>query len=440
MQIIDIGFVALYLGIPCLWYLLLHCAGLSLFQFSIPSFVITTFFILQYMGLPILFFQLDEYRVVSGVTDQYLVLEVAFYNVLTISLMISGFVFASLLLGRLKKNFSCKMRLNLPSNMFLGFLFLLCTVIFVRYLQRVPSIALLETIYQSSQTDIAAARSGMSNAFEGKYHWYFLFINKLMLFVLFVYYAQMLATPTIRSKLCFFLVFLVASASMIVATVKSPFIFMIIGLFLVHTIIRCDGKIAFGKIATLGLGLLIIATMFYRFFMGSESFFEGVKNVVSRAICGQIQPAYHYLEFFPRHKEFLYGLSFPNPGHLLPYDPYPLTTEISAWKHPEARSANIVGSMPTIFWGEMYANFGLWGVVLPPAWVGFYLYILNFALFRFGGSPALVGLLTWIALHYQALAGVSLTHFMYDTYLLVVFLSFIGLHQTAKFGFPCVFR
>ena len=110
--------------------------------------------------------------------------------------------------------------------------------------------------------------------------------------------------------------------------------------------------------------------------MASKNPINAIASVFSRTFTGQIQPAYHYLEFFPMHHDFLWGRSFPNPRGILPFEPYRLTVEIMNWRFPDLVKRGVVGSMPTTFWGELYANFGTLGVITIPFFVGIVIYLL----------------------------------------------------------------
>jgi len=151
--------------------------------------------------------------------------------------------------------------------------------------------------------------------------------------------------------------------------------------------------------------------------MGSHSPVAALMSVFSRTFTGGVQPAYHYLEFFPQHHAYLMGKSFPNPMGLLPFEPYRLTVEVMNWRFPGLESAGVVGSMPTVFWGELYANFGVTGVVVFPFFVGIGLFVIAYLSDRLENTPLKVGLLVWLVLHYKDLAVTGLSGFMFDFYL-----------------------
>ena len=109
----DLCFLFLWFLFPFLWHLLLKSAGLSMLRVSIPSIVIVAIYIYQYVGLPVLYFQLDWQRAVL-VTDKYLILQVFFFTSITISFMLLGFIIARGHCGSL----DYRKYVNMKSNIF----------------------------------------------------------------------------------------------------------------------------------------------------------------------------------------------------------------------------------------------------------------------------------------------------------------------------------
>jgi hypothetical protein len=157
-------------------------------------------------------------------------------------------------------------------------------------------------------------------------------------------------------------------------------------------------------------------------------------SVVSRTITGQIHAAYHYLEFIPSHQEWLLGRSFPNPRSIFPFDQYDLTKEISAWNKPHMADRNVVGSMPTIFWGEAYANFGIYGVLILSTLVGYLIYSLNWWIFTQGNSPILISLFAWLVFHIINLSGTGFSKYIIDTHLISIMMLYFVLKINISFN------
>jgi hypothetical protein len=101
----------------------------------------------------------------------------------------------------------------------------------------------------------------------------------------------------------------------------------------------------------------------YVVFVGSSIDINTLLNPIQRAMTGQIIPFYEYLEVIPEKIDFQYGKTFPNPRNLLPFENYRYTLEIRNYIHG---TGEVVGSMSTAFFGELWVNFG-WGfIVLLP--------------------------------------------------------------------------
>ena len=163
--------------------------------------------------------------------------------------------------------------------------------------------------------------------------------------------------------------------------------------------------------------------------MGVTDPFRAVLNIFSRAFGGSIQPAYHYLEIFPEKKEFLLGLSFPNPGGVFPHQPYALATEVSSWVKPGLAEEGIVGSMPTVFWGEAYANFSYIGLVFIPFIIGFLLFSIDIIASKLIDTPFKIGFYVWLLLHFKNLSVSGFSGYIIDSDLIA--LSFIFITGTA---------
>jgi len=99
-----------------------------------------------------------------------------------------------------------------------------------------------------------------------------------------------------------------------------------------------------------------------------------------------------------------------------------------AWHSPGNAELGIVGSMPAVYWGEMYANFGMPGVLMSPFFVGLFLYWINSLIFTVKKGPLVIALFVWMIMHLKNISSSSLSNYLifYDTYMLAtVFFYFI---------------
>ena len=436
-MIIDTLFIILWILLLVYWFYMLRICHLSVFRFTIPSFVFIAFLVYQYIGLPILYFMLNDYRA-EFVTDQELIWQVFIFTSITITLMLVGFIFAKIKFGPLslmmndfqnnnnKKRFAAIFRIR-KLNLGIFVFGLISASVLVLYLSKIGHIALFTVLGFDKSVSSGFARSAMGNDFAGKYHWYKVFMNDTLVFLNLVAFANYLKTKNYRDFSLFLALFLLACFVMTMAIEKGPIMWFLISLFLVFIVLRKDGAFTIKSIVNLSLFLVVIIALMYVYFMGSDSFLKAIGHALGRLFTGQIQPAYHYLEYFKEH-DFLMGRTFPNPRGIFPFESIRLTVDIMNWVHPELVEKGVVGSMPTVFWGEMYANFGVIGVFLPPFFIGFILYLVNVILMRLISSPLTVGLFVWIAVHLKDIAGTSLSQYLLDHYLFIVVSVFLTLY------------
>ena len=88
-------------------------------------------------------------------------------------------------------------------------------------------------------------------------------------------------------------------------------------------------------------------------------------------------------------------------------------------------STNVVGSAPTIFWGELYANFNYTGIVLGSLIVGYLLYFINFYLFKMNFNSITVSLCIWLLMHYKDLSITGFGNYLIDLNLLLILAAYL---------------
>jgi hypothetical protein len=84
---------------------------------------------------------------------------------------------------------------------------------------------------------------------------------------------------------------------------------------------------------------------------------KGWALLVTRGITGQSMPLYMTYRIVPEQHDYFMGRTFTNPHRILPYEPVALPYLVYASYNPPTKGLR--GADPTIFFGEMYANFGL---------------------------------------------------------------------------------
>jgi hypothetical protein len=221
----------------------------------------------------------------------------------------------------------------------------------------------------------------------------------------------------------FLVTFAAALFASVMAIEKYPLMNLMLAIYLGYAVGRggryWQPALKYLLIASVGLSVVMIME-----FQGNRDIAAGIGALLSRIFTGGIAPAYHYLEIFPRNIEFIYGASLPNPGGVLPFESFNLTKEVMPIINP-GLSLEIVGSAPTVFWAEMYANFGFLGVLVAPFLVGVVIYAAQHALASAASTPTTVAATIVVASHFKELAATGLSSYLFDAVLLAVATVFV---------------
>ena len=429
----DILFIVLFALIPLTALTLLPFAKISLRRFSIPSLFIIFYMAFAYVGIFPFYFGLDAYAVSLGIVNREIIYMMFIYSSVALIMIICGFIYAHRVFG-INPNF-IKQRVLVSSNliqrMFIFCLFLICGLVLLSYIRKIGTIAL----FQALHGDVAGAlvaRSNMGNAFEGKYWRYHIFFRNLLDYCVIFFFADYLINRRRLSILIFTASFFVAAFSATMAIEKTPLVNLMIMLYLTYVIYR--GGNYWQSAGKYVLVMIIsILSFFYIFFMNAPNLILAFQYVLRRIFTGQITPAYFYLNLFPHHIDYLWGTSFPNPGGLMPFQPFPLTVEVAKVIFPNDVAKGIVGSAPTVFWAEMYANFGPIGIIISSFLVGIGLFIVSHILSKFSLSSPIIAATVSLAMHYKTLTGTGLSGYFFDIdFFLISAITFIALLLRGK--------
>lgn len=436
----DLMFIAYFIFFPLIVVTFLQKFGFSILRLGVIQLVVIALFFFSFVGTLPLFFGWDEYRADMEVSDDFIMFKVMVFSGLSMLLFIIGAVFSKSFfrISSAPNDFS-NIKVNTKEAWVLFCFLLIVLMVIIIYISEIPKIALFVAIADGVQ-EAKLARSLMGNDFQGKYHWYSLVMHELANIITFCFFSMYLLRKNVLFLLLFFSSFVLSGFSALMTTEKAPFGWLLLGLFLVYVISKKNNYYPFRKLMIFSALLLLIIAISYVYLMGSVDFLTAFSHLFSRAFAGSIQPAYYYLEFFPMHQDFLLGDSFPNPGGVFPHDHFPLAKELMNWVKPNLLERNIVGSMPTVFWVEAYANYGYFGVFIVPFFMGFMIFSIDVGLSKIANTPLKVGFYVWFVLHYMGLSVTGFSSFILDShmFLLLLFLLFsVTLSTNMKVKVAC---
>ncbi len=393
----------------------MRAANERLNSVSLVNVTAFAIYLFSVIGTFPLFFQLDEYRIETGIDDSFLVLKVLFYSSCNLVFFLIGVLFVRRIMGlRTIPQYQIEdIRITGFQKFAIFLAFLTCIAVLIYYLQKVEEIAIFAAISEGASAAMVA-RSEMGNSFSGNYHWYALVMQNIGSFLTFFAYCYWLVRRTKASFLFFIATFIYSAFVAVMAVEKAPLAWLIVGLLMTHVIARANGHVSFKLGLLLFFGVLTLLCLMSMVFSGYGKLGDVLWSVFSRAFSGSIAPAYFYLEFFPEHQEYLYGRTFPNPGGVFPYEPYLYTVEVMNWVFPWHIEQGVVGTAPTVFWGEAYANFGPIGVPLVAFFVGGVLAIISYLISRFQVNPISIAFSVWIILMFKDLSITGFSDFIFN--------------------------
>ncbi|WP_027726391.1 O-antigen polymerase [Tuberibacillus calidus] len=415
---VSLLFVLDFIVIAALALYITHKANINLFVPTIPSIFIWCYLAFAYIGILPLYFFWNAQRVAAGVNDQNQIL--LMWVISSGSLLIIALTFLFIrkvlkvdFLNSYKEMYDPHEKTSGKVKLFSVIIFLASVAVTALYISKIQTVPLLAQLHGASADALAKARSAATNELEGDLHWYRLFYSSIPLFLSFYAFAEFLRKRSVFNTLFFLLVFAFTSFTSLMTTQKAPIVWYVIGLVIVY-LITMKKTVNIRVAMLIGVAAVAILTVLYRTIMGlgERPLSQVLEAIASRAFTGQIAPAYFYLKMFPDYHPFLFFQSFPNPKGIFPWDHYRLTVEVMNFIHPDQH--DVVRSAPTVFWGEMYANFGFGGIVLSSIIVAFVLYLLQVIIFKLKFNSITIGFCTWMIITMKDLAITSFSNYLFN--------------------------
>lgn len=421
-------FLFLFFLVSALAAIFFRFSGLRLLKFSIPSFVVGMIVLFSYVGIFVFYFDLSHDRGADpSITEESTLAIFGYVSTALLTLCLGVGVMSAVPGVKVPYDMAryAPFRASSTEVFYLAGLAALCVATLFLYLQQV-GVTALQSALSGDVGDIRATRSGMGNDFAGGYHWYRLFMRDLLLVATLALFSLLLSKMTFARLILFLGAFSAMAFSAMMAAEKMPMMQVIIGHYLVFIYMRRNGSYLSFATFVFGLFCLAVLSMFYIMFMGAQDVGDALGRIFSRTVTGSLQPFYWILDFFET-RPFLGGTSFPNPGGLLPFENFRLAVELMNWARPDVANRGIVGSAPTIFIGEAYANFGLAAVFVLPFLVGCWVYFVYAMICRLVDCPIKIGFLAWATFHFGGLAITGIGKYLFDFTLILVTIVVLGL-------------
>ena len=236
-------------------------------------------------------------------------------------------------------------------------LFIISLIVLFFYIQKMSTLPIIGVFEGLSSTKLAFLRSESNYGFDGKTYRYEIFTKLLPM--LFLLVSFILKNKFKQWNILFYILFIYLVFVSIMQLHKAPLIQIILLLLFTHVFV--NKKVSIIKtLLVLCISFLLLIVM-YIFFMGKhdKSIFDLISSPLHRTFIGSITPLYWY-QLFQEKFGYFYGTGMPNPAKIFPFEHRRIIIEVMQFADPRSFEKGIIGSMPVVFYGHSYLNFGIY--------------------------------------------------------------------------------
>ena len=274
--------------------------------------------------------------------------------------------------------------------MVIGFLAMAYTFAILGYIP-------ITRMFTSSSYAIAVMRQRANRNFTGNVYIKNIMMKELIPFISYYAYIWYRATSSRTWRSIWIILFVLSILVVTHDFSKSPSVKYLISYYLINISLGTvnDNK----QFIKLGIISTVIILFFYLVMLNVD--FVGIDwlygGPVGRILFSQISPMGAHLATFPDQHPFLYGASFNKWLSFI----IPTANDVRSARvvmetfNPEGVAEGTAGVMNTIFVGEAYANFGMFGIVIAPILFGVIIASVSNILLKVRKRPETVLLYLW---------------------------------------------
>jgi oligosaccharide repeat unit polymerase len=287
--------------------------------------------------------------------------------------------------------------------------------LFLRLFLVLSSISILSVAYTFANTstiplfsallgntaDLAKERINAKEGFTG-----IIYVKNILAIALtpllsLVAYSYSLKTRTLTWKVLSFVLFVAALLIQVYDFQKAPALFYLIMLVFIRIFagkLRLNArKIGF----FLGIGVSYIILMYTLLGVsGSNAFLNYSQGPVGRVILTQIAPVYIYVDRFGEVYPYLHEKGLPESIlKLYQIDDLRSARVVMMDLFPDKVREGTAGVLNTLYVGEAYATFGVWGVILGTIYLGVFIQLLYILFLRLPKHPVFISLFIFFTIN-----------------------------------------
>nr|WP_243118015.1 O-antigen polymerase [Hathewaya histolytica] len=361
-------------------YLFYKASGtLNLQKLNIISYLFYLFIMHDFLGASLVYLGLTDHYLIRKITS-HSTIDKTYYIIcfVAIALPLSMVIISKILKVDVRKQYNTylKSEVNLENENYIFLITLVISFICIFFSSlmflKMGRIPLLDLIFNRKLSNTGVQRIYISNAnFINPYIRNILVLGftPLLSYFSYIYYK---CTRSRSWCILFYVLFIFSLCIKTYNYAKSPVITYMFIFLLINIVIKGRIKRKSLIIFTI-LSAFALIIIYIKFGYVSDKFIDIYNGPLGRVIFTQIATLFLHVDLFPMYIPYLSGRSF-SPTILKIF--YPGARHIRSGRavmkfySPEKVVAGTAGVMNTLFVGEAYANFGMYGVILGTLYVG----------------------------------------------------------------------
>lgn len=348
---------------------ILKTVGTPINEVNFISPFIISYLVFSYIGFPLIYSPSSRYVIEENINNINTLNFTFILSSLSIIILIFSYAFTLVISKTKKLSSNYKLEINyLKSNqLVIIFIVLIISIYFLFvYINAIPSLGIMNLFLGDSSQELGLARSNATNALDKA--WRYQFLPGKM--IPFLSYCLIIQNHKEKKYIIKFLMITTISVSVfycIMNLMKGPLLFYLWSIIFLNNFLNNK---KFNLKTIILFSLLALTFIVFLVWAITQSTFDSIlEGVLNRIFSGSLMAGYFHVEIFPKIHDYLYGFTMPNPSHIFPFEVFELTKYVSSYIF-SASSNGAVGSAPGPFWAELYANFGIPGVMLGSSLIG----------------------------------------------------------------------
>lgn len=281
---------------------------------------------------------------------------------------------------------------------------------------------ILKMLSGSDSSSLALLRTEAKSGFSGNTIFRNIFGISLTPILCYIAYCYYFYSKSFSDKFWFYLLLVLSILILTYNLEKAPVIFFILGFVFLRILLL--GEIKTKQLLFIGTGAIILILFQYLFLSDSfelASLFNFNSGILGRILLGQSAGVYLTFDTFPIPFDYLgFGSLSENITSFFDLEPVERSSRYLIERYnPAAVDIGSAGVINTFFVAEAFANFGYFGLIVAPIYVGFLIQIMYMFFIKSPKSPIFIGLFAYFS--YKGGITGGFNEYIYNPNLFILF-------------------